>query len=545
MTELSTHVFELNLTSVCVRSGEIQLPLKMLEFFAPGRLDAELDGERVELGFQAPRRLYGLQAHFGARGLKSNDRVRFVLDVEQGRAVGLTATCVKRERQRPTEGEAEQGRPDRSVEASRSTPVARWESVEEVRAIKRVRIPGLPAAQSPSELTSVHEAPTGNGRIENHRAERSWEHEPTPRGEAVSEDGLTTVRVKRRQRDSGEAVPAPEPVAAAGRGPSPEPQVVRPLAAEVPLQLSDLIAPPIRSQVPEEKSDTAWRPRNWAALTSRMRLGTRPSAPQLRDRPYTSGPRDASASAGSDERDDDFVEARELVAVTGRTSLSGDETVGPARPVSRATSTGMVGEDAPREPGIANNGPHVAAVAAGAVRDRTMAGPSVAGGGGSDNENRADALRRVPASIPVPMSFPSDPAPAKAENVGSPGEDRRVPDVGTAPSGAKTDAKVGRSEPRSVPLIDDADFGGEYLVEAKTERVGTDGGGGGLEEDIGLVEEFLRRPNTPAIIRAEAVGEILAIGEERAERALERLSERPDHVNRIRRGAYMVRGRRG
>ena len=336
MTELSTHVFELNLTSVCVSSGEIQLPLKMLEFFAPGRLDAELDGERVELGFQAPRRLYGLQAHFGARGLKSNDRVRFVLDVEQGRAVGLTATCVKRERQRPTEGEAEQGRPGRSVEASRSTPVARWESVEEVRAIKRVRIPGLPAAQSPSELTSVHEAPTANGRVEHHRAERSWEHESTPRGEAASEDGLTTVRVKRRQRDSAEAVPAPEPVAATGRGPSPEPQVVRPLAAEVPLQLSDLIAPPIRSQGPEERSDTAWRPRNWAALTSRMRLGTRPSAPQLRERPYTSGPRDASA--GTDERADDPVDAKELVAVSRRASLSGDETVGPARPVARATS---------------------------------------------------------------------------------------------------------------------------------------------------------------------------------------------------------------
>ena len=49
VTELSTHVFELNLTSVCVSSGVIQLPLKMIEYFAPGSVAAELDGETLAL----------------------------------------------------------------------------------------------------------------------------------------------------------------------------------------------------------------------------------------------------------------------------------------------------------------------------------------------------------------------------------------------------------------------------------------------------------------------------------------------------------------
>jgi len=99
-------------------------------------------------------------------------------------------------------------------------------------------------------------------------------------------------------------------------------------------------------------------------------------------------------------------------------------------------------------------------------------------------------------------------------------------------------------EQRNVPLIDDADFGGEYLVTVDTEPEAAAPASGGLELDIRSVEEYLSRPDTPAIIRAEALGEILGMGEERAERALERISERPDRLSRIRRGAYMVRARR-
>lgn len=550
MTELSTHVFELNLTSVCVSSGEIQLPLKMLEFFAAGTVAAELDGESVELGFQAPRRLYGLRDHFGARGLRSNDKVRFVLEVEQGRVVGLTATCVKRERQRPAEGEAEQGRPERRGEAPRSHAMTRWESVEEVRAVKRVRIPGLPAAQAPSELAAVTQSSTSVGQVEGRSAASSWEPDPVARREPTFEDGLTTVRVRRRQRDvAAEAVPAPEPAAAAAHVSAVEPQVVGPHSeTDMQLQLSDLIAPPMASQRSQEKSaDPAWRPRNWAALTSRMRLGSRPSAAQPRERPYTSGPRsDAAPRAAAAQRDEDVVEERELVAASVRPSLPNDGTLGPARPISRAVSTEVPAEDEPRGgAGVAGMAsPGLGAAHGGATVDR------LGGVDGYGVKLRAEAPDRVPAPMPVSRNGPGATAPAVARMGGSRVNGRpapATPDMTAATdmtTGAAAEARHRPAEPRNVPLIDDADFGGEYLVHQTAEPVAT-AGAGGLEADIALVDEFLRRPDTPAIVRAEAVGEVLAIGEERAERALERISERPDHVNRIRRGAYMVRGRRG
>src|SRR5690554_5952065 len=148
VTELSTHVFELNLTSVCVSSGVIQLPLKMLEFFASGTVAAELDGETVDLAFQAPRRLSGLREHFAERGLRSNDRVRFSLEVDGDRVVALEATCVRRERPKPSDApqQREQGRAE--LQEGREV-TSTWHVSDGVRAVKRVRIAGLPAAPTP------------------------------------------------------------------------------------------------------------------------------------------------------------------------------------------------------------------------------------------------------------------------------------------------------------------------------------------------------------------------------------------------------------
>src|SRR5690606_41760577 len=107
----------------------------------------------------------------------------------------------------------------------------------------------------------------------------------------------------------------------------------------------------------------------------------------------------------------------------------------------------------------------------------------------------------------------------------------------------------GRARPTPEPpsggamRIDAADFGGEYLAPWPPARAGAGASTGSLESDVALVGEYLHRPGTPAIVRSDAVGELLGIGAERAERALERISEAPDSVSRIRRGAYMVRRR--
>ncbi|MEJ2290481.1 MAG: hypothetical protein P8Y05_02045, partial [Deinococcales bacterium] len=63
------------------------------------------------------------------------------------------------------------------------------------------------------------------------------------------------------------------------------------------------------------------------------------------------------------------------------------------------------------------------------------------------------------------------------------------------------------------------------------------------EEDLTAVAAYLARPEVPAIVRAERVAEELALSFERADAALDRISEASDHLSRIRAGAYMLRRR--
>src|SRR5690606_18687819 len=62
-----------------------------------------------------------------------------------------------------------------------------------------------------------------------------------------------------------------------------------------------------------------------------------------------------------------------------------------------------------------------------------------------------------------------------------------------------------------------------------------------VEDDLRLVESYLSRPTTPAIVRSEVIAAELGIDDQRSERALERLSEDRNRVSRIRKGAYMVK----
>lgn len=532
---MSTHVFELNLTSVCVSSGVIQLPFKMLEFFVPGRVAAELDGEQVELDFQAPRRLHGLRAHFGARGLRSNDVVRFSLEVEDGRLARLNATCVRRERQRPSDdGTAEQGRPAAALTPS---PAGSWDSVQEVRAVKRVRIPGLPTAQSPAELDleaqPQRSSSLGGGQPVSAGAE-GWRADPVN----AEDEQFTSVRVRKRSH----VVDAPMAVAATAPSdgePAKVAQVVGPSSEPArEVQLADLIAPPIGSPAGDVRTpEHGWRPRNWAALSSRMRFGARQPSSYPRAQPYTSGPTDQGVGPArnveSPQVADEGVEP-ELVAV-------GHDVARPANEVAAVPSQVPTGRTAgPRAESVAGTdvpGPvQVSAAPRSSARPRTQHGAS---SDYADSASRAAAGdERVRAVAPaVPDTYTARPG----------ADERAVPVRSAAPvreSSTEPEGKATQASARSIPLIDDADFGGDYLFDAQESEEAPVSAAGGLEADMAMVAAYLARPDTPAIVRAEAVGEVLGIGEARAERALERVSERPDQVNRIRRGAYMVRARR-
>ncbi|HZJ10387.1 MAG TPA: hypothetical protein VFD39_11875, partial [Trueperaceae bacterium] len=169
MTELSTHVFELDLTSVCVSTGVVQLPMKMQPFFADGAIHAKLDGEAVPLEFSGPRRLGGFKSHFEKRALKANDRVRFELVVDDGAIAELAASCIKRERNKPVTTKpvtnvdvsgsvaprtGDQGESQRS-EASEVEETTGWDRGGTARALRRVTIQGSDSVPSIADVPSM------------------------------------------------------------------------------------------------------------------------------------------------------------------------------------------------------------------------------------------------------------------------------------------------------------------------------------------------------------------------------------------------------
>ncbi len=537
VTELSTHTFELDLTSVCVSSGTLQLPLKMQQFFTPGRVPAVVDGQALELEFHAPRRLAGLREHFAERGLRSNDRVRFELEAEGGHVVGLRLTCVRRERPKAPEGPAA----GEQVKAAHVRPVGgSWESGGGVRVVTKVRIPGLSASPGPAELVAASEPatevdPGGAAVSSSHAAAR--EGRSAVQEQEVFDDGITTVRAVRRRPAASEAsrtAPVEErPVPAATGGPAQD-QVVRPIVGSTafqarvarpnpPLQLSDLIAPPIDDVGGDAASR---RSRRWV-LPPRLRAAGQTAQRQ----PHTSGP--------SRGREEPVVADRESPGGEGREHS-------PRRQEARDATDERGGEPHPRAPraeaarnarpeGVVEARELIGAV----VQQAPVAGPTARatpadGGNGDANVNPfraalgyADVSRRSQQQAPAgPRRDPVEPA-----------------GVTPAPVPDAADPRGRDQDLGHTLLIDDADFGGEYLDQGEESRRAVEAAPGSLEGDVALVRQYLSSPGTPAIVRSEAVGELLGIGDARAERALERISEEPESVSRIRRGAYMVRRR--
>jgi len=95
------HRFELDLTSVCVRSGAVQLPYRLQGAFVAGpvaAVDAD-GGASLDLQFRPPRALMGLRAFFEAHELRPNDRLALVFTEE-----GLRVEAIRRERKAPPAG---------------------------------------------------------------------------------------------------------------------------------------------------------------------------------------------------------------------------------------------------------------------------------------------------------------------------------------------------------------------------------------------------------------------------------------------------------
>ncbi|HET8986624.1 MAG TPA: hypothetical protein VFN03_12790, partial [Trueperaceae bacterium] len=179
---MSKREFELDLTSVCVGSGVVQLPLKMQSLFTAGELPAIVDGEALLLAFSEPRRLSGFKEHFERRGLRSNDKVRFEVDIADDRVVALVAASIKRERTKPTQQRTspEHGAADEAHTGSVAQQPASgqasssWGDLDgggQVRAVRKVRVEGgLPQPISPATQQFTASA---RGDVHRHRDARS------------------------------------------------------------------------------------------------------------------------------------------------------------------------------------------------------------------------------------------------------------------------------------------------------------------------------------------------------------------------------------
>ncbi len=110
------HRFEVDLTSVCVRRGAVQLPFRLQGAFSEGPVAAVDNdgGATLDLRFRPPRELLGLQPFFEAHGLRANDRMGLVFT-----DAGLRVEAIKRERKAPASGVE---RPQASSPRGQRTP---------------------------------------------------------------------------------------------------------------------------------------------------------------------------------------------------------------------------------------------------------------------------------------------------------------------------------------------------------------------------------------------------------------------------------------
>lgn len=131
------------------------------------------------------------------------------------------------------------------------------------------------------------------------------------------------------------------------------------------------------------------------------------------------------------------------------------------------------------------------------------------------DEGTTEAAEAAPRSAPVS-------APAR----------QRV----TASDGTEVVRQAAASTAQSAPAVGVAEH--EARAEASTRHATPL-----FEEDIDAVGAYLARPDVPAIVRAERVAEELGLAVERADGALDRISENSEHLSRIRAGAYMLRRR--
>ena len=439
--------FEVDLTSVCVRRGAVQLPFRLKDAFSEGpvaAVDAD-GGAALALVFHTPRELAGLRAFFEAHALRANDSVGLVFTVD-----GLEVQAIRRERSarsrsgpsadRARPAPPAKGSPGGTPEASAAVPSPTAGDDSAARSAASQTPPSLRLEVPRASVPSVEDGPgSGSKRPVAPRwqpldvtlaTSGEYSADDAGRERSPGEQASVVVREVRRTRTEGAAAGADETALDS------DTRAVRRTSAAP-------AASPERSQAARPSApDARGGGSGLFGLGRRLGLGRASGSGASRD----------AARGGADEP-------------TRGAAAGGPSGDGPgAAPGSRGSG---VGDTAPRRP-------------AGDSRQAAAAG-------------RAEAR---------------DTRPAQADREG---------EAGLPPA-------VGAPHAETVTAVEEP----AWEPEAAS-------------RDIAAVRTYLTGPDVPAIVRTERVAETLGMSVARAERALDRVSEGSEQLNRIRSGAYMLR----
>lgn len=582
----AAQTYVLDLTSWCVKSGSVQLPLALLGRFGPGALVAQSDGGELQLEFSPPRTLGGFGDYFAAHGLRANDCLHFEFAAD-----GLHVAAKRRERGRHSAGQprpvpaagvragatplpaAPPAQPDPRRRASDWADAIDRE-VAQAAAARRDPAPDVgrpvPAIKVERFAGAVEELAPG-------RPQRRRRDDPAPERTAARAPADPVVRIRIEggipaQPGTGDVRPKDrlsahnvwarrenpqwhslDPVRAANapegaQDPDFPDTVVRAYRRSANGTVrAEPLSPPTPSAAPERSGAGATRdsrpvaPRPAAGVSPAPVVGSsaRPnpgaSLPGLRNdvppAPAVPVPGAANLAARGDRAEAapevDVESAVESLPTFG--SLH-DE---PTRPPARGARLGVMSRLGLRL-GIGRE--RAAARGGGALTpdDPSTFGPRLS----QDQRSRgAPGVSAGPqaAAIPAPRLDRSGEVHL-ADGGRVPVARRRAP----APTAAVQAALI---DPEAEVLRglgatrDGAEAPGERAVEAPAPTAS-------VEDDVAFLEGYLLRPGTPAIVRSLDLAERLGISPERVTRAMERLSEQRERFSRIQHGAYMVRQKR-
>lgn len=583
----TAETFVVDLTSVCLRSGTVRLPLSLIGRFSEGQHKVMAGGEELMIEFEGPRTLLGLTPFFERAGLKANDRVQFVFS---GQNLQLEAQT--RERPRPKrssdspltaglgvvgdsaaahqaaarassriterglfpapaelmDGTAQPGGQQAADSAGDNDTNAGRRGAED-NAIRRVRIEGgLPPR---SDTVTPRPLDRASARdVWARRQQPSWRSlDPMiagpviPPDEAAEAFSESTVRVVRRSKGTSiplevEVPPLPkapteppadpaQPVSYSMSWPLPEAPRQRPAARPADAPLSGSHTDPGGTQL--EPAPTH-EPAPNQEQGHQAGVEAQQVAARAQLDPYLDAPIDADREA---HYTPPTILESDLLSIPsgGKWRTESEEAYLKYQEAQVAAAPEPVAVPAERRQGILGR--------LGLVRGSR--GPADAG-------NQHPTQTRSQPPTPTPTSASRHQAPSAGAETSEPdrdaqggGESAAAAPVARDAGPEVTDLSPTQADGEKRVIVDESVYDVDFDTEVQPQLAGTQAGGSSLESDMARLQGFLRQPDVPAIVRCDDLAERLQMSEERVSNAMVRLAEDRERFTPLRGDAYMVR----